>query len=143
MLQGDLAYIAAFDGGLQIANVADPASPWLVGGLVLPDEAIAIALGDGVAFLSLQNGPVVSVDTSDPTLPVLLDATAVNLWAQDLALAGGILYCAEGVSLWIVDVSDPNALQPLNYDPLADGWPGAHQRASRVATDATRECAHG
>ena len=127
VLQGDLAYIAAFDGGLQIANVADPASPWLVGGLVLPDEAIAIALGDGVAFLSLQNGPVVSVDTSDPTLPVLLDATAVNLWAQDLALAGGILYCAEGVSLWIVDVSDPNALQPLNYDPLADGWPGAHR----------------
>jgi hypothetical protein len=72
VLAGDLAYIADYDLGLRIVNLADPTAPVAVGAYDSPGYTTDIWLHPPYAFLSDgagSNGGVRIVDVSDPSSP--------------------------------------------------------------------------
>ena len=117
----NVAYATASDfdrGGIVTVDVSDPDAPTLISGsdvelpLVAPSTAFA-ANGTGLALLvgdPLDTSQLTVVDVSDPSNTSVADETfrtRINLPTspQDVAIAGGIAFVANGV----------NGLQVVNY----------------------------
>ena len=49
---GDLAYITHFSTGLQILNIANPASPYLVGSYDTPGDAESVTIVGNLAYVA-------------------------------------------------------------------------------------------
>jgi len=128
---GDVAYCASqYGGGLFVVDVADPASPQLIG------ELRGVQLGDIVVEGTIAHavgGPssLMTFDVSDPTLPeqlgsVRFDIPPFALDVQDglVCLALGHTYFISEGGMALVDVSnpaDPNPLALLELDQAAYG----------------------
>ncbi len=108
-LAGNLALLAAREGGLLILDIADPAHPQQIGALALPSNAVSVAVDGDIAYVSSQFHDLRIIDISDPTYPVETAARAVpGYTTHNLAVAGNYVYIAAGdEGLQIVDVTDP------------------------------------
>jgi hypothetical protein len=110
-VQGTFAYVADGRGGLQVVDVADPASPRIVGSLAMAD-ALDVDVRGNVAYVAAGPDGLVVADVSDPTRPVTLSTLAGGFTAGSPAHAirvdGTIAYVAGGTGgLHLVDVTDP------------------------------------
>lgn len=68
---GEYAYVANSQAGLQIVNIADPASPYSAGGYENTQEnAVAIAVRDSFAYIGLSSGAgLLVLDIRNPSAP--------------------------------------------------------------------------
>lgn len=130
---GSLAYVA--DGNaLRIADITNPASPQLLGGVELPSATERIVLSGNHAFLA--GSSLLVVDVSNPAAPFLRGTATCALVSKDVAVAGGYAYVAEAVAvgqggrLEIFDVTNPAA-------PSLAGSLGLPVRAYGVAVEGT------
>ncbi len=105
-----LAYLAAGDAGLVIADATNPASLLQLGaanagGVV----GISVAVGGTRAILGGENALLV-FDVSDATRPSFLGLVPLPAPAVDVALSGDAVLVAVGAAgIRVVDVSDPTS----------------------------------
>jgi hypothetical protein len=95
-------------GGLSVVDIADPASPQIVGAL---ESGAAIALSIAGTLACVIGGPGFQiVDLADPRSPVLrgsLDFQG-HLWGVSVAVSGTHAYVGTEGSLLVVDIADPD-----------------------------------
>ena len=70
-ISGDFAYIANDQGGLQIINISDPESTYIVGEYFTSVSAQGVAVRENFAYVVLSSGQgLLVLDISDPSAPV-------------------------------------------------------------------------
>ena len=121
-LDGDTAYVAAFEDGLQIFDIADPDSPVLINSLPTPSSAWDVWVQEGYAYLADFNQGMIVIDVSTPVEPYYIGTTT---WREGDQIAeiirgeGDIVAIAAGPhGLFIIDISDPvHPVVVSNYKP--------------------------
>ena len=121
-VSGSVAYVANYDGGLGIINVAVPASgpatlshlghfsEWFAGSYMDTKPGLAVATG---ARYSGGGGTAISalrvINTSDPARPrVVGNLETASLGFLGVAVSGNFAYVASGAAgLQVVDISNP------------------------------------
>jgi|GEM_PF-7056015 len=105
---GSLAYIASGPAGLLIVDVADPASPRLLGSWNSPGLALGVDVVDGFAYLADQNSGLQILDVRDPARPASVAVQSTPGPASDVRVVAGFAHVACGsAGLLPFDVRDP------------------------------------
>jgi hypothetical protein len=110
-VSGNYAYIADYDRGLRVINIANPALPAEVGYYVTPNYATSVAVAGNYAYVT--SGRLRVIDVADPTHPTevgVYDDTTAGA-AHCVALAGNYAYVAKAnpTSLQVVNISNPSS----------------------------------
>jgi hypothetical protein len=107
-VRGHLAYVASWDAGLEIFEVADPTNLVRLGHCDTPGLARGVHVVGGLAYVADQAGGLQVMDVRNPRQPFWL-ATAPTLGsALGVRVSAGKAYvAASGAGLEIFDVSDP------------------------------------
>jgi hypothetical protein len=95
---GPFAYVAAGAAGLQVIDMAFPASPAVVGGLATAGNANEVALVGDRAWIAAGEAGLLVLDVSNPTSPVLLGSSDTPGLAQDIVVRAGRALVADGVA---------------------------------------------
>ncbi len=129
-VSGTQAYVAAGAGGLEVVDVSNLQTPFLVGTLATPGNADDVRVAGSVAYVADETG-LVTADVSDPAHPALLGRLAVAGKLSRLAVQGTLVYGADrAFGLRVFDVTNPaqpaavGAL-PLPGDPRAVSLAGS------------------
>ncbi len=83
VVEGNYAWVADGDAGLQVIDVGNPANPVRVGGYDTPGQAHGVVLGgDNYAFVADGTGGLLLIDVSNPAAPFLRSSAAAggNVW---------------------------------------------------------------
>ncbi len=123
----NLAAIAAGGGGVHLVDISNAAAP-VVRGTVLTGDARGVAINGNFAFVADHINSMRSLNISNPSLPAILSTTPQNQGGllNDVVLSGDFALGADVVfvnGIPIVDITDPNALQPrtiLNFPARDD-----------------------
>lgn len=102
--------VVARSGGFTVLRVEDPSNPEeLVG--VSTDTPSSVLIDRGVLYVGTGDD-LRAYDFSTPSAPLLIDTLLPPTRVTDLAVGGDLLLVAGSTTgLWIVDISDPSALQ--------------------------------
>lgn len=124
---GNYAYVTAWDHGLDVVDVSNPAAPKKVGSCRLPGRANDVAVNGGYAYVTVQEGGLRVVDVSNPKLPVEVGSHQPRPAAREgeeplveaVAVAGKCAYViyryvpkdknARRCVLQVLDLSNPKA----------------------------------
>jgi len=109
------AYVVGYGSGLQVIDVADPSTPVMLGSVDTPGAKDALAdpaglvVADNVAYVADFGDGLQVIDVSDPANPVIIGSVDTPGYAKDVAMAGAVIYVADGFSstLQVVNVNDP------------------------------------
>jgi hypothetical protein len=121
------AYVPAWVEGLRVVDATDPANPREVGSLdssILQGTAGRVALGDtpsassgqAYAYLTVQEGGLMTLDIADPVDPYPVGAYTPPAGSiRDVAVSDGHAYATGSTSegdqrkgiLYVIDVADP------------------------------------
>jgi hypothetical protein len=126
---GSNAYVAASDSGLQIVNVSDPSSPWIIGRHHTPGRTMDLFVDNSVAYLADRESLQI-VDVSDSTVLFRLGAVGTPKSCYDVFVVDTLAYVAcesnmgTNGTLQVVNVTDPSnpfivASVTMNGDPWA------------------------
>jgi hypothetical protein len=106
------AYVADYEGGLQVVDISTPATPRLAGYYGTTNQlwSAGISIYGGRAYIADETAGLQVFDLSNPTVPNLLSST--NLGGGEAVIVkasvnGVFAYFSTGGSLCIVDVSNP------------------------------------
>ncbi len=128
-VQGDYAYLATGETGLEILDISDPENPEWIGTYDTPGDSRYVKVVDDIAYVCDLQGGLRIVDVSDPRHPDEIsfysrewrgfreyqyrryyDRMFVEIFSN-FAFVGDM----NRVGLWVIDVSDP-ADPRLAYD---------------------------
>jgi hypothetical protein len=106
------AYVADYEGGVQVVDISTPASPRLAGYYATTNQmwSAAISIYAGRAYVADLTAGLQIFDLSQPTMPALLSSTNIGSCGALVVKAsvnGVFAYVSTGGSLCIVDVSNP------------------------------------
>lgn len=112
-----LAYVAEFDAGVLIIDIANPTAPFVIGTTDMPSNMRAVAAGDDGRAYALVSGPAPTlqiVDVANPTSPVRVGFFATGLPSTSIGgrtakVAGDFAYISRNARLAVVNVSNPAA----------------------------------
>jgi hypothetical protein len=106
---GPYAYLA--DGaGMRVVNIADPASPVLLGWLQLTGITNGIAVSGSYAYIADVQSRLYVANVSNPSSPFVVGSVTTPGWAKDVAISGTHAYVADGPNgLQVVDITNPHA----------------------------------
>ena len=102
---GGKAYIAAGERGLQIVDVSDPLSPFVLGVLETPGEAKDVVVTENRVYLAVGDAGLVVVDIADSASPSLVGSVDTPGSAESLEVSTPIAASSA------IAVSDDNACQ--------------------------------
>jgi len=120
-----MAYVAAYQFGMRLVDVTDPAAPREVGAYLVPSGVLDVAAEDQLAYVMTWNGLHV-VDVSDPTRPQKVgeyEDPACTFYGMALqsSPSGRIAYLAGWpAGIWVMDLSDPAAPSVLGRFDLPE-----------------------
>ncbi|MBC8204469.1 MAG: T9SS type A sorting domain-containing protein, partial [FCB group bacterium] len=101
-------YTSPDEDMFMIIDVSDPANPYEIGCMEMPDHAVGVAVSDSFAYIAAYNYGLMIVDITDPANPVENGNFNTPGEAYDVAISGEWAFVADGHSgLWAIDVSDP------------------------------------
>jgi len=83
----NFAYVANGQGGLQIVDISNPESTFVVGSYITANDANAVAIRDTFAYLAItssSNGGLVIANIADPSAPVFVGQDA-SIYCYDVA----------------------------------------------------------
>jgi hypothetical protein len=86
-LVGNLAYVADGQGGLQIVDISNPESTYVVGQYVSDRDVNSVAVRDTFAYIALlssTSGGLVVLNISDPAVPLFVGQDP-TIYAYDIA----------------------------------------------------------
>ena len=95
-ISGSHAYVADWDAGLQVIDIADPASPQLVGGVDTPGYAYGVAISGSHAYVA--DGPpggLQVIDITAPASPQLVGSVDTPGAACGVAISGSHAYVVD------------------------------------------------
>jgi len=105
-IQGDLAYVAAGDKGLQIVDVSNKELPEIIGSLDTTGVAIDVKIVGDTLYLADGDSGLAIIDVTNPTAPTLLSSIQTNGTAQDISTQGDFVFIANGNSgIEVINVS--------------------------------------
>ena len=111
---GNTAFVANYEGGLQIIDISDASNPALLSTFTTEGIAFDVALSsDGnTVYLADEEAGLQIIDVSDRFNPSFIGALDTEGYAigLDLSSDGSIVYVADVISLQIIDIS--NAQSP-------------------------------
>lgn len=122
VVDGNLAYLAVGDEGLQIVDIADPTEPAMVGSVRTRGFANGIAVGNGTAWIAATRSGVRGYDVTDPGSPRLIGAVVPAELTYDVAIGGGVLWAASVDGLHAVDVIDPRRPRVVSTTDVPTPW---------------------
>lgn len=103
----NLAHIVdAFD--MYLIDVSQPTAPVLVSEYIELSFPDAVTASNGIAYVAGSQSLYV-IDVQTPSSPVLLSTYPLS-FANDIAVAGDVLYVHDGYTLSLLDISNPAAL---------------------------------
>ncbi len=106
-LDSNYAYVADGYGGLQIADISDPAQPSLIGTLETSGYCYDVAVLGDYAILADGPGGFLVIDISDRTSPQQVASLSLSAETFAIAIMGDLAYMGCGHDgLKIVDISD-------------------------------------
>jgi len=123
-VQGNYAYCAAFEPGLVILDVSNPALPQQVGMCETPGDARSVVVNDGFAYIADGPKGLRVIDISSPTTPKPLGYFFTTKDANQVAVSGNYVYVTEENALYVINVSDP-------YHPIGIGYLETPERLYR------------
>lgn len=106
-VQGNYAYVACRQGGLQVVDVSNPAHPVLAGSYDTSNYATSIDLSGNLAVVSSGGGGVYLFDVSSPQAPVLKQHLSDIGYTNNAKFYGGKLYVAardRGLLIYEIDI---------------------------------------
>lgn len=107
-VEGNLAYLAVGEAGLQIFDVSNPSAPVIISRLKLDSETYALHVMDGYAYVTGDWDGLLIFDISDPAYPTLVAEYDGSATAEDIFVSDGYAYLASGEEgLHVVDIRDP------------------------------------
>ncbi|OPY54449.1 MAG: Cna protein B-type domain protein [Methanosaeta sp. PtaU1.Bin112] len=106
-LSGSYAYVAVGSLGLQIIDISNPASPFIVGAYNTPDYANGLAVYGSYAYVADDTSGLQIIDVSNPSSPFLKGSYNTPYYAYGVALSDSYAYVADGGGLQIIDVNNP------------------------------------
>ena len=125
-IDGNRAYLASNENGLQIFDITIPASPVLLGRFTTTGRFWDVWVNGAYAFIADRDQGLIVVDVSTPSQPTQVSSLS---WGEDpmaeiIDGAGEHVYIASGVNgLIVVDVSDPKKpVSAFQYDPGLDSY---------------------
>jgi len=97
---GDFAYLADWDGGMEVVDVSNKQSPQARGYIALPDAAWSLAVQENHAFIAdYINGGVQIVNVTDPdNLTIDGYYTRSGCFALGVYVEGDNIYLADGAA---------------------------------------------
>ncbi|MEZ4649850.1 MAG: hypothetical protein R3E97_13895 [Candidatus Eisenbacteria bacterium] len=116
---GSLVALATYTGGLELVDVADPASPQSLSHVATNGVAWNVHLVGSLAFVADGAAGLSIYDASEPAGPELTGWLDLDGQALDVTVLGDVAFVATGsTGLVTVDVSDPASPQLLGWiDP--------------------------
>jgi hypothetical protein len=107
-VEGDLLYIAAGDGGLEIVDISNPVSPTLVGTYNIPIDVRNIDVEGNVAFLADRDVGLYIVNVSNPSSPTLISSYTSPSGVFDVDVCGNYAYITIvlGGGLQVINITD-------------------------------------
>jgi hypothetical protein len=110
-LEQDLAFVAAYEHGLQIFDISEPDLPALVGSLMTPGHAWDVWVHDDFAYVADFNAGLTVVDVSSPSEPCYVTTVTWARRYQSAEIVHGegttVYVAAADHGLVVVDASDP------------------------------------
>lgn len=107
-VQGDYAYIADRNSGLQIIKVSNPQTPSLAGGYDTPGIAIKLFVQGDYAYIADDDGGLQIINIYNPQEPVWVGSYEDCHDTWDVFVSGDYAYVGgREPDLTIIDISDP------------------------------------
>jgi len=118
-VQGSYAYVGE-GANLRILNIADPAHPLSLAGVMMPEQVNDVAVAGTLVCVADGGAGLQIIDVSNPIAPIRRGICPTQN-AFRVAVAGSWAYVCDGGSLLTIDVSNPDApVLRRNYVTL--GW---------------------
>jgi hypothetical protein len=109
-VQGNYAYCAASQAGLDIIDISNPENPVKIGNCDTPGSATGVYLKGNYIYVADSTNGLVVIDVSNPASPVLAGSYTFSTNIFDVYVCGNYAYMAAYASgLKIIDVSDPTS----------------------------------
>lgn len=121
---GNKLYLADYDMGLRIVNIADPDKPTLTSSHTITGTALNLAISGNTALVASQSGGLNLVDITNPGTPAYLGRYDQSGDTQSVWVAGSTAFLAQssisGTSsncnqLQIIDISNPQKPTSLGH----------------------------
>jgi hypothetical protein len=114
-VQGNYAYCAAVEGGLDIVDITNPAQPVLLGNCNTTGYANGVYVSDKYAYLEEDSEGLQIIDVSNPMTPIWL-GNYNHLWGiHDVVVNGNYAYTISENGLMVIDISNPPAPALIAY----------------------------
>ena len=106
---GDYAFVGVKNVGMQVIDISDPFSPFIVVGATVNNSTLGafnVAVSGDLAFMTDGNAGLQVIDISDPTAPFLIDTVATGFTAQ-VRTSGDLVFAGAGFDgMSVVSASD-------------------------------------
>lgn len=107
-LAGNYAYVADWNGGLQVIDFSDPFNPVIKSSCPIPSFARGIAVSGSYAYVAAWYSGLQIIDISNPLNPFIVGACDTPGTARSVAVKDNYAYLADGENgLAIINISDP------------------------------------
>ncbi len=93
--EGNMAFVAAGDSGLQVVNVVDSHRPFLAGHFTMTSPIYGIATEGSHVFLAADNLGIVVLDVSKPSLPQMVNSFQDNSRTRGICVQDNYIYVAD------------------------------------------------
>ncbi|MCM2679181.1 Ig-like domain-containing protein [Echinimonas agarilytica] len=108
-IQGNVAYVAAGNAGLQVVDVRDRKNPAIVGAVDTSGTAIDVKVVGDVAYVADGESGLQLIDISEPESPIILSVLDTADIAQDVAIKDDFAFVADGRSGFeVINVANKN-----------------------------------
>ncbi len=109
VIDGDYAYVANTESGLQIIDIKNVNDLSIVGSLDNDESSLKLFKKGDLIYLANERGGMQIVNVSDPSSPQELGSYTTGYLTYDVFVEGDFAYLADSWNgLVIVDVSDPS-----------------------------------
>lgn len=110
-IKGDLAYVANGQGGLQIVDISDPDSTFIIGEYVIDKSIVGVAVRDTFAYLAVSHsqGGIKIINVAQPSEPAFIGEDNWYYGYNVVAPPNDTMYVYVAGGYWFVveNVSNP------------------------------------
>jgi hypothetical protein len=126
-LAGEVLYVADFNAGLQIVDVANPRAPMPLARYDVPGcgTPMDVIVAGNLAYVSYSAGGLVILDVTDPRNPIKLSSIRETGLYRTVVLSEGYAYAASQLAgLDVLDISSPYEPSFITHIETEDGATG-------------------
>jgi hypothetical protein len=106
-IQNGYAYVATTETGLQVVDISNPHSPYVVGFCKEVENAFDVTIFSDYAYVTNIEGGYGIINISDPTDPILVCKKDLAGYEHTSIESDGLLFISMESAIKIFDLSDP------------------------------------